>query len=273
MNTVPMERRIQILSALVEGNSIRSIERMTGTHRDTIMRLLQSTGQDCFNLLDRRMRNIQTERIQIDEAWTYVRMKQKQATANAIQSPEVGDQYIFVALDADTKLIPSFWVGKRTSQNALHFLNDLRWRVETERFQLTSDGFEPYRPGVESVFGIDVDYSQLVKIYAGQEAGRERYSPSPFVTAFKTPIVGNPDPNHISTSYVERQNLTLRMSLRRMTRLTNAFSKKLTSLKAALALHFAHYNFLRIHRTLRATPAMAAGLTDHIWEWSELLGG
>lgn len=168
-------------------------------------------------------------------------------------------------------MIPSFWVGKRTSENALHFLKDLRWRIDNERFQLTSDGFEPYLTGVENAFGGDVDYGQLVKIYTSGEVPRERYSPSPFVAAIKTPIVGNPDPDHISTSYVERQNLTLRMSLRRLTRLPNAFSKKLANLKAALALHFAHYNFIRVHRTLRVTPAMAAGVTDHVWTWKDLL--
>lgn len=271
MNRLPMDKQIQVLNALVEGNSIRSAERMFGVHRDTIMRLMVATGQRCLNLMDQRMRHIQTKRIQVDEAWSYVKMKQRQATRNAIQSPEVGDQYIFVALDADSKLIPSFWVGKRTAENTLHFLKDLRWRIDTERFQLTTDGFEPYRTAVEEVFGIDIDYSQLVKIYEGQEAGRERYSPSPFVTAVKTPIVGNPDEAYISTSFVERQNLTLRMSLRRLTRLTNAFSKKLANLKAAMALHFAHYNFVRRHATLRVTPAMAAGLTDHTWSWEEIL--
>lgn len=271
MNRLSVVKQIQVLNALVEGNSIRSAERMFGVHRDTIMRLMVASGQHCFNLLDQRMQHIQTKRMQLDECWSYVAMKQRRATRNAITSPEVGDQYIFVALDADTKLIPSFWVGKRTAENTLHFLKDLRWRIDSERFQLTTDGFEPYRTAVDQVFGIDVDYSQLVKIYAGQEAGRERYSPSPFVTAVKTPIVGNPDQAHISTSFVERQNLTLRMRLRRLTRLTNAFSKKLGNLKAALALHFAHYNFVRVHRSLRATPAMAAGLTDHIWEWNELL--
>jgi len=272
MNTLKMDRRIQILNALVEGNSIRSVEQMSGIHRDTIMRLMVATGQHCFNLLDQRIQHIQTKRIQVDEAWTYVGMKQKQAVRKAVRSPEIGDQYIFVALDADTKLIPSFWVGKRTAENTLNFLKDLRWRIDTERFQLTTDGFESYRVAVDEVFGIDIDYSQLVKIYAGEgQVGLERYSPSPFVAAIKTPIVGNPEDAHISTSFVERQNLTLRMSLRRLTRLTNAFSKKLANLKAALALHFAHYNFVRVHRTLRVTPAMAAGITDHVWGWKELL--
>ena len=271
MNALSMERKIQVLNALVEGHSIRSIERMTGTNRNTTMTLLKSVGQHCYALLDQRMQNIQTKRVQVDELWTFVQKKQKQANLDEVRNPDVGDQYIFVALDADTKLIPSFLIGKRTAENTRHFLRDLQWRIATERFQLTTDGFDPYRTAVEEVFGIGLDYSQLIKVYQPGEANRERYSPSPVLTAVKTPITGNPDHAHISTSFVERQNLTLRMSLRRLTRLTNAFSKKLSHLKAALALHFAHYNFIRVHKTLRITPAMAAGITDHVWGWEELL--
>jgi len=273
VNTLSMERKIQVLNALVEGNSIRSIERMTGTNRNTTMTLLKNVGSHCYALLDQRMTNIQTRRIQVDEAWSFVYMKQKSAGRAGIRSNEIGDQYIFIALDAETKLIPAFLVGKRTTENTLHFLRDLQWRIATERFQLTTDAFEPYRARIEEVFGIGIDYAQLKKVYEGAEGARERYSPSAFVTAIKTPIIGNPDHVHISTSFIERQNLTLRMGMRRMTRLTNAFSKKLSHLKAAVALHFAHYNFMRVHRTLRITPAMAAGLTDHIWGWEELLKG
>jgi len=181
---------------------------------------------------------------------------------------EVGDQYVFVAMDAKSKIIPSFLVGKRTAENALQLMRDLQYRV-TNRITLTTDGFAPYVEAVERSFGADVDYGQLVKVYTGDEAKRERYNPSDFIRSFPTQIVGKS--KRICTSYIERQNLTVRMASRRFTRLTNAFSKKLANLKAAVVLHFAHYNFMRVHSSLRVTPAMEAGITDHVWTWGELL--
>jgi IS1 family transposase len=179
---------------------------------------------------------------------------------------------VFVAIDAETKLIPTFLVGKRDGQTALQFLIALQKQLAQDgRIQLMTDGLQAYREAVELTFGAEIDYAQAVKLYASVDAGYGRYSPPRVSEVLKTVIAGNPDPSHISTSYVERQNLTMRMAMRRFTRLTNAFSKKLANLKAALALHFAHYNFMRVHSTLRVTPAMEAGITPHVWTWKELL--
>lgn len=269
VNTLSLDKQIQVLNMLVEGNSIRSIERMTGIHRDTIMRLGARAGTQCAHLLDMKLHNLAVEEIEVDELWCYVQKKQKRVTWK--DNPrEVGDQWVFVAIDPNTKLIPSFIVGKRSPENALALMRDLQWRT-TRRFQLTTDGYRPYINAVEKTFAGGVDYTQLIKVYTGDEKTRERYSPSDFVKSIPTRITGTPDPDKVSTSRVERQNLTMRMSIRRFTRLTNAFSKRLGNLKAAVALHFAHYNFMRVHKSIRVTPAMQAGLTDHIWSWEELL--
>jgi IS1 family transposase len=266
MNTLKLEKKLAVLSALVEGNSIRSTERMTGVHRDTIMRLLVEVGERCQNILDERMRGFHSRLIQADEIWTYCRCKQQRLADEEQNNPELGDQYVFVALDAESKLIPLFVVGKRDTTTAHRFIDGLRQRLNGNgRIQLTTDGFRSYLTAVEEFFGNDVDYAQLVKVYGTEPAGDGRYAPPRVTETVSTPITGNPDPRHISTSYVERQNLTIRMMCRRFTRLTNAFSKKLANLKAALALHFAYYNFCRIHATLRVTPAMEAGLTDRVW--------
>lgn len=270
MNVVPKERQIQVLSALVEGNSIRSVERMTGTHRDTIMRLLLRAGEGCARLLDEKMVDLPCRYVQVDEIWTFVRKKQRMLTKREKHNSELGDQYIFVALDAYTKLIPLFQVGKRDGRTATRFMADLQSRL-TSRTQLTTDGFEPYVQAVEDAFGADVDYGQLVKIYKSNGAGRGRYAPPECVEAIPTIINGEPNPYKISTSYIERQNLTMRMSLARLARLSLAFSKKLDNLKAALALHFAWYNFGRVHGSLRVTPAMEAGIAGHIWTMEELV--
>ena len=268
MNTIPMARKVHILACLAEGMSTRSTERITETHRDTIMRLSARVGAQCLGFLDQRMRGLTAKKVQVDEIWTYVQKKEKWLT-NGEQG--IGDQYVFLALDADTKLVPCFLVGKRISDNAHAFMQDLAWRVQPP-FHLTTDGFRPYLPAVEAAFGSTITYGMLNKSYRTVPGWEGRYSPGEIVHAMPTPIIGRPDPADISTSYVERQNLTMRMQMRRFTRLTNGFSKTLAHLKAALGLHFAHYNFLRVHRTLRMTPAMAAGLTDHIWTWEELLG-
>jgi IS1 family transposase len=272
MNTLAMDKKLTILSAMIEGNSIRSTERMTGVHRDTIMRLVARTGEQCAYFLDKRLRGIRSERVQADEIWTYVFKKQARIIGND-NSVEFGDQYVFIALDADTKLVISHLVGKRDASSAYYFMRDLRERVITH-IQLTTDGFKPYIRAVEDNFGGDVDYAQLVKVYGEVPqgmSGRGWYAAAKFVSAYASTVSGVPRPCAVSTSYVERQNLTVRMQMRRFTRLTNAFSKKLENLKASVALHFAYYNFVRVHQSLRITPAMAAGLTGHIWELGELL--
>jgi IS1 family transposase len=273
MNRLPLQKQVSVLNMMVEGNSIRSTERMTGVHRDTIMRLIERTGDGCVQFLDKRVRGVQAKRVQADEIWTYVFKKQARLLSEE-QVKGFGDQYVFVALDADTKLVISHLVGRRDTASTFYFMRDLRDRV-TNRIQLTTDGFKPYLEAVEDNFGGDVDYSQLVKVYGqppqGAGSGRGWYVTAGFVKAIPVHVTGRPRVQAISTSYVERQNLTMRTQMKRFTRLTNGFSKKLENLKASVALHFAHYNFVRVHQTLRITPAMAAGLTGHVWSLEELV--
>lgn len=269
MNILPIEKQIQVVNALVEGCSIRSTARMVDVEHKTVMRVLLRVGQHCQDVLNSKMWNVKSRLLQVDELWTFVAKKEKRLRQDD-NAFVMGDQYIFIALDAETKLIPSYFVGKRNADSAYLFMHDLQARL-AHRVQLTTDGFKPYLTAVEDAFGADVDYAMLVKIFSGDESSRERYSPSDIVEARPVPVCGNPQLRHISTSYIERQNLTIRMQLRRFTRLTNAFSKKLENLKAALGLHFAWYNLVRVHSTLRVTPAMQAGLTDHVWTFAELL--
>lgn len=269
MNVLPMEKQIQIISALVEGNSVRATARMIGVEHKTVMRVLLRVGQKCERLLNEKMRSLPCRIIQCDEIWTFVGKKEKRV--NGKDNPnEVGDQYVFVAMDSETKLIPCFRIGKRNAGNTWYFMQDLEARL-AHRVQLTTDGFRPYVDAVEDAFGANVDYAMLVKTYSGDEDSRERYSPSDIVSAVPIPVTGNPKPSLISTSHIERQNLTIRMQLRRFMRLTNAFSKKLVNLKAAIAIHFAWYNFCRVHLSLRVTPAMAAGLVQTVWNINDLL--
>ena len=271
MNVLPTEKKLQVISSLVEGNSVRSTERMTGVHRDTICRLLVQVGQNCAQLLDTRLQALVCRHIQCDEIWTFVGKKKRHVRDD--DPLEFGDQWVFVAMDAETKLIPSFMDGKRNATTTRDFIFDLMMRLDA-RAQITTDGFRFYQTEIPRYFGSDVDFAQLIKLYGdyGQhDAGPGRYSPPPIVETISRIILGTPDPEHISTSYVERQNLTMRMQMRRFTRLTNAFSKKLENLKAACALHFCHYNFCRIHSTLRVTPAMAAGVTREVWPLSVLV--
>jgi IS1 family transposase len=271
MYTLSMREKVTVVSALTEGNSIRSIERMTGIHRDTIGRLLVSAGVRCSSLMNMRMRNLKTRYLQIDEIWTFVGKKKRHVRDG--DSAELGDQWVFVAIDAETKLIPSFHVGKRHREDTRIFLADLYGRIYG-RTQITTDGLNHYTAGVPDAFGLDVDFAQLVKLFGdyGQfDTPEARYSPPRIAEVISKVRTGDPDPDQISTSFVERQNLTMRMQMRRFTRLTNAFSKKLDNLKAACALHFAHYNFCRMHSTLRMTPAMAAGISPSIWIVEELL--
>lgn len=261
---------LRAIQCLLEGCSIRATERLTGLNRNTIMRLLVEAGGHCEKFLDSQMRQLPCKRLQCDEIWTFVAKKAKRVRKD--DPAEFGDQWIFVALDADSKLVPAFYVGKRSSMNTQLFVRDLHARL-TDRIQLTTDAYVFYRKAVEESFGADVDFAQLTKLYGDYgQFGDERYSPPRITEVISKVRQGNPDPKHVSTSFVERQNLTMRMQLRRLTRLTNAYSKKLSHLKAAIALHFAHYNMARIHSSLRVTPAMEAGITDHVWTLAELLG-
>jgi IS1 family transposase len=271
MNRLPIQKQVTVLSMMVEGNSIRSTERMTGVHRDTIMRLVERTGSGCGRFLDTQVRGVRATRVQADEIWTYVFKKQARLLSEE-QVKGFGDQYVFVALDADSKLVISHLIGRRDAESTYYFMRDLRERV-VNRIQLTTDGFKPYVDAVEDTFGADVDYSQLIKVYGqppqGMSSGPGWYVTAGFVRARPRHITGRPQA--VSTSYVERQNLTMRTQMKRFTRLTNGFSKKMENLKASVALHFAHYNFVRVHQTLRVTPAMAANLTGHVWSLEELL--
>ncbi len=260
----------QALRCLLEGCSIRSTERLTGLNRNTIMRLLIVAGERSAILMNHKMRQLPCRRIQCDEIWTFLMKKARHVRKG--DPADFGDQWVFVALDADTKLIPAFLVGKRSSANTQAFMRDLWNRIADHRVQLTTDAYIFYRKAVEESFAADADFAQLTKLYGdyGQH-GNERYSPGTITEVISKVRSGNPDPEHISTSFVERQNLTIRMQLRRFTRLTNAFSRKLENLRAAVNLHFAYYNFCRVHSSLRVTPAMEAGLADHVLLIKELL--
>jgi len=270
MSHLSLEQQARVISALVEGNSIRSTERLMNIHRDTIMRLGVKVGDACRNLHHALMHDLQVGVIELDEQWAYLGCKQKNVKPG--DAPERGDVWLFAALAANQKAVLSFVVGKRTSENAYALAADLRSRLVT-RPQITSDGYAPYINAIDVAFGVDVDFAQLVKTYqapAGDDAAH-RYSPSAIRSIEKTVIRGRPDESKISTSYIERFNLTTRMALRRFTRLTNGFSKKLENHRAAISLHIAHYNVCRIHETLRTTPAMALGVTDHVWTIGELI--
>jgi transposase-like protein/IS1 family transposase len=269
---VAEDKALLAIQLLLEGTSIRSAERITGLHRDTIMRLLLVAGERCAKLMDEKMRNLRCQRIQGDELWCFVGKKQRNVQIE--DSPELGDAWVFVALDADSKLIPAYTVGKRNRETTYSFLTTLRNRIaEQHRFQLTTDGFHFYRKGVEDVFAGQADFAQLIKLYGdhGQHDAAGRYSPAPMIETIIKVRDGRPDSRYISTSYVERSNLSIRMALRRFTRLTNAYSKKLDNLKAACALYFAYYNFCRVHLSIRVSPAVESGITDHIWTLRELL--
>jgi IS1 family transposase/transposase-like protein len=268
---ISSEKATLALQLLLEGNSIRSTQRITGLDQNTIMSLLLKAGERSRQLMYDRMRNLRLPYLQCDEIWGFVGKKDRRVRKD--DSPELGSQWIFVALDEKTKLVPYFEIGKRTKETTLQFLNGLRWTLSEDHLQITTDGYHFYR-AIQTVFAGRVDFAQLVKLFGdfGQERGPEaRYSPSGLTEVISKVIDGRPDPDHISTSFVERQNLTIRMQMRRLTRLTNAFSKSLKHLRAAVALHFAYYNFCRTHRTIRVTPAMEAGITDHVWSIAELL--
>jgi IS1 family transposase len=264
MNKLSTDRRAALVSALVEGNSVRATARMTDTAFNTVLKFVVDIGTVCRAYLDEHMRNLTCRRLQADEIWQFCYAKDRNLPDAMRGKPGVGSVWTWIAIDADTKLVPTFHVGTRDAGCAYEFMVDVASRL-TGRVQLTTDGHAAYLSAVEGAFGRDIDYAQLVKIYGASPEGEVRYSPAKCLGARKDVRWGTPDEDHISTSYVERQNLTMRMSMRRFTRLTNGFSKKCENLEHALALHYVHYNFVRIHKTLRCTPAMEAGVTDRLW--------
>lgn len=273
MNRLSRAERATIIRCLVEGNSIRSTSRMTGAARNTITTLLVELGRACAEYQDVTLRNLPCTRIECDEIWSFVYAKTRNVPEAHRDEFGYGDVWTWTALDVDTKLVPTWLVGQRDGADATAFLLDLAGRLRN-RVQLTTDGHRPYLEAVEAAFGRDVDYAMLVKVY-GQDPNEERRFSPPVVLSEEVRIIqGNPDPRHISTSYVERQNLTMRMGMRRFTRLTNGFSKKVENHAAMVALHYMYYNFGRVHSSLGklTTPAMAAGVSDHVWTCDEIAG-
>ncbi len=273
MNKLTTAKRIQVVSCLVEGNSIRATVRMTGVAKNTVSKLLVDLGHACEAHQNSALHNLPCKRLQVDEIWSFCHNKEKNTAPEHEGILGYGDMWTFTAIDADTKLVPSWLVGERNAWWATAFMRDLANRLSNQ-VQLTTDGHRMYLQAVTEGFAdADVDYAMLVKLYEGDSEGQRRYSPARCTGAEKHVIWGAPDPQHISTSYVERQNLTMRMSMRHFTRLTNAFSKKLENLECAVALHFMYYNFGRKHQTLKGrTPAMAAGVADHVWTIEEVVG-
>lgn len=270
MNKLNADKQKQVIASLVEGNSIRATVRMTGVAKGTVIKLLERVGEACSEYQGKVFRNLPSKRIQCDEIWSFCYAKKKNLPKKLKNKDGYGDVWTWTALDADSKLVPSWYIGNRDLETAKIFIGDLAGRL-AKRVQLTTDGHAPYLEAVEDAFGCEIDYSQLIKIYGNPFGEEIRYSPGECCGTKTNTVTGRPDPKHISTSFVERQNLTMRMCMRRFTRLTNAFSKKVENLGHAVALHFMYYNFCRVHRSLRVTPAMRAGVTDHIWEISEIL--
>ena len=273
MNKLPLKTRTLILRCLVEGMSLRSTTRTADVSKNTVVKLLIDAGKACAGYQDKALRDLPCKRIQVDEIWSFCYAKEKNVPYAKAAPPEAGDVWTWTALCSDTKLVPSWQVGDRSSNTAIILLDDLRSRLKN-RVQLTTDGHRAYLEAVERVFGSDIEFSQLVKLYgppAGESESERRYSSGECTGAKKTRIIGNPDYSKISTSHVERHNLTMRMSMRRFTRLTNAFSKKAENHAHAVALHLMYYNFCRIHNTLKVTPAMAAGVTERLWEIEDIV--
>jgi IS1 family transposase len=273
MNQISTADRVRVVACLVEGNSLRSTTRMTGVHRTTVMKLLADLGAACSAYQDKALRNLTCKRVQCDEIWSFVGCKEKNLMPSQRRQGR-GDVWTWTAIDPETKLVPCWFVGNRDASAAYHFMHDLAARL-ANRVQLTTDAHRPYLQAVEEAFGTEIDYAQLVKIYGSPEGSQYnaevRYSPAVCMGARKAKIIGQPVYAHVSTSVCERQNLTMRMSMRRFTRLTNAFSKKVENLEASVALHFMHYNFCRVHQSLRVTPAMEAGVADHVWSLEEVI--
>ena len=271
MNRLSTARRIQVVAALVEGNSIRATVRMTDVSKPTILKLLADLGTACTLYQDETLRNLRCRRIQCDEIWQFCYAKQKNVPDDKRGQFGYGDVWTWVAIDADTKLIPSWLVGTRDLGSAYTFMHDLADRM-TGRVQLTTDGHKVYLEAVESAFYAGIDYAMLQKVYGADPQPEKRYSPARIRGCSTDIVSGDPNPRHISTSYVERQNLTMRMSMKRFARLSNGFSKKIENHAHAVTLHFMYYNFARVHRTLRVTPAMEAGISNHVWSLEEIVG-
>lgn len=269
MNKLNKEKRTQIINSLVEGNSLRATARMCDVAFNTVLKLLSEIGRACAEYQDKALRNLTCKRIQCDEIWSFCYAKEKNVPSDKRGIFGYGDVWTWIAIDADTKLVASFMVGTRGSRTAKAFMDDLASRL-ANRVQLTTDGHRVYLDAVENAFGPEIDYAMLVKLYGNDAEAETRYSPAQCMGCHSVGIMGRPDPKHISTSYVERQNLTMRMMMRRFTRLTNGFSKKVENHAWAIALHYMHYNFCRIHQTLRVTPAMAAGVSDHVWDVADI---
>ena len=270
MNKLSREARAQILGMMVEGVSIRAISRMTGASKNTVVKLLEDAGEAFSDYQDRTMRNLTCKRLQVDEIWAFVYAKAKNVETAKAAPEGAGDCWTWMAIDADTKLIPSFYVGSRDAHAAQMFIGDLAGRL-ANRVQLTSDGHKPYLEAVEQSFGADIDYAMLIKHYGAPVGALGRYSPGECTGVDLRRVEGRPDLAHVSTSYAERANLTLRMGSRRFTPLTNAFSKKVENHAHSVAIHTMHYNFVRIHQTLRCTPAMAAGVSKTLWELADMV--
>jgi IS1 family transposase len=272
MNKLNREKQAQIISALVEGNSLRATARICDVAFNTVLKLLPDIGKACEEYQHRALVNLPCKRVQCDEIWSFCYAKEKNVPADKRGQFGYGDVWTWVAMDAESKLVASWMIGTRGAGTAYEFIHDLSFRL-AHRVQLTTDGHRVYLDAVESAFGSEIDYAMLVKLYgADREESEARYSPADCIGCRAIPVSGRPNPKHISTSYVERQNLTMRMKMRRFTRLTNAFSKKIENHRWAVALHFMHYNFCRVHQTLRVTPAMDAGITDHVWFLEEIIG-
>jgi IS1 family transposase len=272
MNRLSIEEKVRVVACLVEGNSLRAAVRMTGVHRTTIQNLLVELGKACSVYQDKVMRGLKCKRVQCDEIWSFVGSKEKN-TSHEKKRRGNGDCWTWLAMCPDTKLVPCWFVGDRSAGSAYHFMHDLAGRLAS-RVQLTTDGHSAYLGAVEDAFGSEIDYAMLIKIYGNSNEGKGsevRYSPAQCMGARKTVISGMPDREHISTSMIERQNLTMRMQMRRFTRLTNAFSKKLENHEASIALHYMFYNFGRVHQTLRVTPAMESGISNHVWSLEEII--
>lgn len=263
---------ILAIKLLIEGSSIRTVERVTELHRDTICRLLVLAGEKCEKIMAQKVRNLQVKDVECDEAWGYVGKKEGHKNADEMDTEGLGDAYCFVAVERNTKLVINFTLGKRNQGTTDVFIEGVRDALApVYRFQITTDGFRPYVSAIGNTLGHRVDFAQLIKVYGAPTEGEGRYSAATVESVQVIPVIGTPDPERICTSIVERQNLTMRMSIRRLTRLTNGFSKKFENHWAALCLHFAYYNFCRVHKSLRVTPAMEAGIAHHVWTIAELL--
>jgi IS1 family transposase len=273
MNRLRTAQRVAVVKALVEGNSIRSTVRLTGVAKNTVVKLLLELGAACSEFQDGAIRKLTAKRVQCDEIWSFIGAKEKAIRLDPTvreRNKEAGDIWTWTAIDADTKLCISFMIANKTMESAQAFMRDVASRL-ANRVQLTTDGYKPYLYAVDGAFVGDVDYAQLVKIY-DKSGAAGRYSPATCIGAIPTPLIGDPDPKHINTSYVERVNLSMRMGIRRFTRLTNAFSRKIENHAAAVSLYFMWYNFGRVHQTLRVTPAMEAGIANHVWSVEEIVG-